>query len=280
MQLFSVEGNSQHLDGGAMFGNAPKELWQKWTAPDARNRIPLACRGFILQTDEGRTILFETGIGAFFEPKLKERFGVCETEHVLLNSLKAHGLDESDIDAVVLSHLHFDHAGGLLTPYGTPPKLLFPKASYFVGREHWERAQRPHMREKASFIPLLHKLLAESGRLALVDGPRHAALPNEISFNFSHGHTIGMMLSEITVGSDVFVFVADLIPGMAWVHLPLTMGYDRFPELLVDEKERFYAAWVNKSAKLLFTHDPAVPCAQLSRDAEGKYTATAVSLKI
>lgn len=271
MRLFSVEGNRQHLDGGAMFGNAPKELWQKWIAPDERNRIPLACRGFILQTDEGQTILFETGIGAFFEPKLKERYGVYETEHVLLNNLKAHGIEEKDVDVVVLSHLHFDHAGGLLSAYGQPLRLLFPKARYFVGKQHWQRAQQPHMREKASFIPQLPELLAQSGRLVLVDSRHHAELPDAVAFDFSHGHTIGLMLSEITIGRELFVFVSDLIPGRAWIHLPITMGYDRFPELLVDEKERFYPGWVKKSAKLLFTHDPTVPCALLVQEAEGKY---------
>lgn len=278
MRLFSVEGNSQHLDGGAMFGNAPKELWQKWTSPDLRNRIPLACRGFILQTDAGRTILFETGIGAFFEPKLKERYGVGEREHVLLKSLQAYGIAEKDIDDVVLSHLHFDHAGGLLSSYGEPPRLLFPKARYFIGRRHWERAQQPHMREKASFIPQLHQLLKESDRLMLVEGTRHEELPDFISFRFSDGHTIGLMVSEIIVNNQLYVFTSDLIPGMSWVHLPLSMGYDRFPELLVDEKERLYNDCLRVNPKLLFTHDPQEPCAKLIKDPSGKFAAEACAI--
>src|SRR5688572_6922785 len=112
-KIFSVEGNTQKLDGGAMFGNCPKAVWQKWAAPDEQNRVKLACRSMLVRED-GRNVLCETGIGAFFEPKLKARFGVQEDRHVLLDSLAKLGVEPGDVHVVVLSHLHFDHAGGLL----------------------------------------------------------------------------------------------------------------------------------------------------------------------
>src|SRR5690606_30753194 len=112
MKLYAVEGNTQKLDGGAMFGNAPKALWSRWIEPAADNRIPLACRALLVETDDGRNILFEVGIGSFFDKKLKDRYGVDSEEHDLLLHLRSMGLEEGDIDAVVLSHLHFDHAGG------------------------------------------------------------------------------------------------------------------------------------------------------------------------
>ncbi|HJU26304.1 MAG TPA: MBL fold metallo-hydrolase, partial [Rhodanobacteraceae bacterium] len=130
MKLWSLPGNSQKLDGGAMFGNAPRAMWSKWIAPDEQNRIPLACRCLLATGLDGKNVLFETGIGAFFEPKLRERYGVVEGRHVLLDSLREAGLSHEDIDVVVLSHLHFDHAGGLLAAWeqGKPPRLLFPNA--------------------------------------------------------------------------------------------------------------------------------------------------------
>ena len=116
MKLTSLLGNSQKLDGGAMFGNAPKAMWSQWYPCDEENRIHLQCRCLLVQ-EEDRNILFETGVGAFFDPKMKDRFGVQETEHCLIQSLQAQGLSVDDIDIIVLSHLHFDHAGGLLPAY-------------------------------------------------------------------------------------------------------------------------------------------------------------------
>ena len=210
--------------------------------------------------------LFEAGIGNFFEPKLKERYGIFENEHLLLKNLNAIGFRPQDIDIVMLSHLHFDHAGGLLSSYGEPPGLVFPKAHFYVGKEHWKRAQKPHMREKASFIPLLHQLLKDSDRLKLIEGNFDRDFDFGVAFHYSHGHTIGMIVSEIQLDDGPVFFVSDLVPGNPWVHLPVTMGYDRFPELLVDEKAKLFDKVVSSQGRLFFTHDPDVAFVNLARD--------------
>ena len=269
MELFSLRGNSQQLDGGAMFGNAPKALWSRWIAPDDQNRIPLACRCLLVKDLHGCNVLFETGIGAFFEPSLRERYGVVESRHVLLDSLAEAGLSHEDIDVVVLSHLHFDHAGGLLATWeeGQQPTLLFPNARFVVGAEHWRRALQPHPRDRASFVAELQPLLQASGRLELVEGDHSQTLGPSVRFSFSDGHTPGLMLAEVAG----VVFCADLIPGRFWVHLPITMGYDRWPEKLIDEKRTFLEDKLARGVRLFFTHDHECALARVTRDERGRF---------
>lgn len=258
-----------------MYGNAPKAYWSRMSPPDEENRIALACRALLLEIGD-RRILLEAGIGAFFPPKLRARYGVLEEEHVLLRSLAKLGLGDEDITDIVLSHLHFDHAGGLLAAHapGEALRLLFPRARFFVSSDAWARAQHPHLRDRASFVRELPELLSASKRLHIVSGERHPLLP-QMHFHLSDGHTPGLLLTEIRTDDPrrAVVFGSDLVPGTSWVHLPMTMGYDRFPELLVDEKARLLQDLAARGAWLFYTHDPEVVMSRISQDLNGKLSA-------
>lgn len=275
MQLIPLESNRQKLDGGAMFGHAPKALWSRWVAVDELNRIDMACRCLLIKTDDGRTILLETGIGSFFSPEMKDRYGVVGETHQLIENLAKVGLRHSDIDYVVLSHLHFDHAGGLLTPWqaGKSLALLFDKAQFLVSKTHWAHAKAPHIRDQASFIPEIQQLLEESGRLFLVEYGKAHPLEDVLTFHFSDGHTPGLMLAEVITDEGPIVFASDLIPGSYWMHLPIYMGYDRFAEQLIDEKKTLLENLLQRNGKVYFTHDDKMACGWVKQDERQRFYA-------
>ncbi len=278
MKFTIVESNQLRLDGGAMFGNCPKNIWERWIEPDDQNRILLSSRTLLVQTPQGRNILFETGTGAFFNDKMKERFGVLDKENVLKRNLENLGFREEDIHDVVLSHLHFDHAGGLLSAYDDGPlRLLFPKANYYVSKIHWERASNPPIREKMSFIPELNNLLASSGTLKFIEGETHSSLDFGVRFEYSNGHTLGLLIPFINYNDSFIIYASDLVPGVPWLHLPITMGYDRNAELIVQEKEKTLTKVYVKKGKIIFTHDPKVSCISLNYK-DNKYSAEAFDL--
>lgn len=275
--ITSIEGNRQRLDGGAMFGNVARPVWEKWIRPDELGRIPLACRALLVESG-GVKILCEAGIGAFFGPKLAARYGVeTPDRHRLLESLQAKGISPDQVDFVVLSHLHFDHAGGLLPTHSQiregRKELVFPRAQFLVGEQAWERARVPHARDRASFLPELNDLLERSGRLVRVgQDPLPDKWPGRAEFIFTDGHTPGQMHALFSGDSGKVFFCGDLVPGQAWAHIPITMGYDRFPERLIDEKTALYRRAAEENWLLFFTHDPESAGGRLRLGVDGRYT--------
>ena len=149
-----------------------------------------------------------------------------------------------------------------------------------IGRAHWQRALHPHPRDRASFIPEVPGLLEASGRLELVDGDFSSALGDAVRFHRSDGHTPGLLLAEILGPRSVegrahggVVFCADLIPGIPWVHVPITMGYDRCAEKLIDEKTAFLDDMLAREVGLFFTHEAGHALAQVAKDEKGRFSA-------
>ena len=162
MKITSIISNWQSLDGGSMFGHVPRALWSRWYKVDEYSRIRLACRCFLIEIGDFKCIL-ETGVGAYMSPKEKKMYGVESDRHLLLDGLGNLGVSADEIDAIVLSHMHFDHAGGLLPSRDEIEEkgefLVFPEAKYYVSKEAFERAQTPHIRDQPPTFKVCRKCL-------------------------------------------------------------------------------------------------------------------------
>jgi len=249
------------LDGGAMFGQVPKPLWARYTKADAQNRIPLVVRALAVRRPE-TTLLIEAGMGSNFMPKEIERLEVEAPEGDLARALSGAGIDPSEVEHLILTHLHFDHAAGV----GGEEGVQLPRARVYVQREHWERARTPGLKERGSFRPQDLDLI-ESMPLTLVDG--EAEILPGIRVRASDGHTRGMQTVEIIGDADRVTYASDLIPTLAHVRAAYTMGYDGWPEKLVEEKEALLAEIARTGGMLVFVHDPDTAACRIQHGSGG-----------
>ncbi len=259
------------LDGGAMFGTVPKVLWEKSNPPDAQNRIRMEARALLLKSP-GCNIVIDTGNGSDFILKYGEKLGskFAEMYNIdpqgpsLQKSLSQSGLQFEDVHHVILTHLHFDHAGGATHEVNGKLVPTFPKAQYYVQKANLETAQHPNLRERASYYPANFEPLLESGKLKLLEGNKENLLPG-ISVYVSNGHTQGQQVVKITDGQNTLLYCGDVIPTSSHVRLPWVMGYDLNPLVLMEEKQKFLGPAADEKWYLYFEHDPDCDMAQVSR---------------
>ena len=262
--LDTVEAGHLWLDGGSMFGSVPKPLWSRTNPPDERNRIRLAMRCMLVR-GHGRTIVVDVGMGEKFSDKLKEIYR-AEFEPSLAQSLAAIGVQPHDVTDVVLSHLHFDHAGGstVRTPEGLRP--AFPRAKWYVQRRNWDNAHAPNLRERASYMPENYDALDEAGVLTLWQGPQEP-WPGFRVFG-ADGHTRGLQIIRVHGGGRTAYFVSDLIPTAAHVRIPYVMGYDMAAIETMEEKRSLLAQATRENAWIALEHDPETALGRPQQDGE------------
>lgn len=264
--LHVIETGRFGLDGGAMFGIIPKPLWERRIPADARNRIPLHMRCLLLEGAD-RLILVDTGLGDKYDARFQEIYAVDHATHELHASLKQAGFCAADVTDVILTHLHFDHAGGGTRRRGDRIVPTFENATYHVQGRHWAWAVAPNPRERGSFLKENIEPLAASGQLHLVDGD--IELFPGVHLMTMHGHTEAQQLVRVTDGEQTLVFVADLLPTTAHLGLPWVMAYDVRPLVTVEEKQRFLEQACAEGWQLFFEHDPQTAVAGLERTPKG-----------
>lgn len=253
-KLHSVQTGLFKLDGGAMFGVVPKGLWTRTNPSDEQNRIDMCTRALLLDKGD-KKILIDTGIGYKLSEKLNNIYQVDYSKYTLENSLKELGLTNEDITDVILTHLHFDHAGGnTIIDASGDPIPAFPNATYHVQKKHYDWALNPTERDKASFFPENYKVLEDKGVLKFTEGEHK--FDDIITLVPVNGHTPGMQLIKFSDGENTLLYLADLIPTAGHIPVPYIMGYDLFPLTTLDEKKKHLLDIAENDWMITFEHDP------------------------
>lgn len=268
MRLYAIETGRFALDGGAMFGVVPKVLWEKLIPPDSRNRIPMAMRALLIEEGD-RLMLVDVGVGHKYTPKFADLYAIDHSTYTLESELKKYGFSPDDVTDVVLTHLHFDHAGGSTQRVGERLQPTFPKARYYIQRSHWEWAHAPNPRERASFFPENYDPIAEAGQLVLLEGEQE--LMPGVRLRVVNGHTEGQQLVEVQYKGHTLLYGADLFPTSAHLPLPYVMAYDVRPLVTFEERQRILPWLVQNQVVVFYEHDAMIEASTVIEKEPGKY---------
>lgn len=249
-----------------MFGSVPKTLWSKSHPADDLNRIELAARALLLKADD-RAVLIDTGLGTKFTPKELRIYGVDTSRYEINKSLAQCGITPDDVTDVILTHLHFDHAGGCTSGDGDRVVQAFPKARHYVQSAHWQHALKPTEKDKASFMGADFLPLFGENVLHFVDGP--VELFPQVSLMVFNGHTPAQQLPRISSGGKTVFFCGDLFPTAAHLRLPYILAYDLWPITTLEEKRGILELAFAEQWLMFFSHDPRIAVGKLRKSDKG-----------
>jgi len=272
MKIHVINTGNFKLDGGAMFGVVPKTIWSKTNPADNNNMCAWAMRCLLIEVED-KKILIDTGIGNKQSAQFFQYF-YLHGDDTLLNSLKKINIQPDQITHVFFTHLHFDHCGGAIRKKQPPFKnpineefeLVFPNAIHLTNKEHWDLANNPNQREKASFLKENFTLIADQKKLHFIE---EGELFHNIQVRFFHGHTAAQMIPLIKTNNQTLVFMADLLPSIGHIPLPYIMGYDTQPLTTLKEKKIFLEEAVNNNYILFLEHDYNYECCTLQTTKKG-----------
>lgn len=272
-ELHCIDAGAMRLDGGAMFGVVPRVLWEQHHVPDERHRITLAMRVLLaIDRRAGRVILVDTGPGSKWTPAERDRFGFDDPPDGLTRGLAALGVAEHDVTDVIVTHLHFDHNGGLTVDAAGAgqPRPRFPRARHWIHAGHLAHAHAPTVKDRASFYPRDFEAIERAGLFQVVDSAAALPFPN-ITWLIAQGHTPYQLLPRFEDACCAAQFVADLVPTAAHLPLPWIMAYDNEPLKTLQEKQRLMEDCARRDVILIFEHDPQVAAGRV--DLSGRHPA-------
>jgi glyoxylase-like metal-dependent hydrolase (beta-lactamase superfamily II) len=255
IEVYPVSDGTFRLDGGAMFGTVPKVLWERRAPADDRNRIRLGLNALLVKTGH-QHVLVDAGMGDKWSDKERDIFALDRSAS-LDRSLAACGVEPRDIDLVIASHLHLDHAGGFTTLVNGQVVPRFERARYVVRRGEWEDATHTHERNRASYLERDFVPLASAGVVDFIEADGEVA-PG-VSVWRTGGHTAHHQIVKIESRGQIGLFMADLVPTVAHVDEPWIMGYDLYPVDTLAAKKRWVAEAIAREYVIFFEHDPVIP---------------------
>ena len=259
-QIELLETGHFWLDGGAMFGVVPKTLWNQTNPSDENNRVELAMR-VLLVLFEDRKILVDVGAGEKYSPKQQKIFKWDNRESDLKKSLRQHGIRPEEVTDVVLTHCHFDHAGGGTEFRGRQLQLTFPRAIYYVQAKHWEWALNPTERDRGSFLKEDIEPLQNHDQLRIIPG--ETELFPGFQLLLSNGHTPGLQMVKIQDNHQTVFYCGDLMPTASHLALPYIMGYDLSPLTTLEEKRLYLDQACAEDWIIVFEHDPSISAVRI-----------------
>jgi glyoxylase-like metal-dependent hydrolase (beta-lactamase superfamily II) len=275
LKLFSLHENIFWIDGGAMYGVVPRVIWEKITPPDERNRVALRANLLLIRV-EGKNILVETGLGDDIPERWKEIYGMREPSH-LLSELDRLGLAPEDIDAVIPTHLHFDHSGGSVHLEDGSFQPTFAHAQHLIQRREWQMAMDPDLRSRVSYRKEMLMPLEEKGLLQLLDGDQEV-LPG-IRVRQTGGHTPGHQVVLVSSEAGTAVYTGDLIPTAGHLKTTYVPSVDLYPLETMREKDRLIEEAIEGRWLVFFGHDPEIDAGHLRRAEEGRLVVEPVSME-
>lgn len=265
-EIHSIVTGRFALDGGAMFGVVPKVLWERTNPADDRNRITLSMRSLLIISDD-RKILVDTGAGNKNNDKFKSIYGIQNVDGWFDNALKKYELTTNDITDVILTHLHFDHCGGSTKLVDDKVIPTFPKAKYYIQREHFEWALNSSDKDRVSFIKDDFIPLKNNDQLVLTEG--EFRLFDGIEILTSNGHTPKQQHVKLSSEGKTIFYTGDLIPTASHIPYPYVMGYDLYPIKTIEEKKKILPQAYEENWILFFEHDPFVNSVRITSSEKG-----------
>lgn len=269
IRVHAVEAGLQHLDGGAMFGVVPRTLWERRIQPDSRHRIPLALRCLLIEAPES-LILVDTGVGRKEDDRFRDIYGIdnAGAPSRLEDGIRAAGFEPTDVETVILTHLHFDHAGGAtLRRDDGSLAPSFPWAQYVVQEGELAFSGRRNERIRASYTPENIEPITEAGLWRIVSG--EVEFTRGVHLIPTPGHTPHHQCIQVESDGEKAFFLADLCPTTAHIRLPWIMGYDLEPLVTLESKRQFWDRALREDWLLIFQHDAFTPWGRLAPDLRG-----------